>query len=467
MWCGSADARCFRPFSCFSWLLPSASRCPADRRCYMGKNAASDPREWTKCNSFLTDATMHGSRNHGTTAPGLPTIGLLLDATPVRLLLYPPNKHRADRHSGGPLPGTRRPSACDRKDPHPTLSLEGEGLRGCLGQMSRALQPPKAAPKDAQELAKQLVRSKTLTRYQAQEGRRCGGARKVTRLRADVDPALSLQARRVERRSCFSFAQEWLKSLAAQVGSAPGSSRLRESRFKGLMNQHALLQRVGLLLVALAAARSSSAAETAKRAERPNILWLVSEDNDPLLGCYGDSLARTPTIDRLAAQGVLYERCFAQPVCAPSRFTLITGMYAASCGPANHMRAEGKIPPWLTGFPALLRKAGYYTSNNAKTDYNAPLKLAEIWDESSPSSHWRNGPTRDNRSSACSIMRSRTRAFCFQPKIGPPPSRSMQRRSMQRGFAFRRTSPTRRKSAPTGFGITATSRCSTARSRPG
>src|SRR6266550_858939 len=78
----------------------------------------------------------------------------------------------------------------------------------------------------------------------------------------------------------------------------------------------------------------------------PNILWIVSEDNNPYLGCYGDKLARTPTIDQLAKDGVLYENCFSQaPVCAPSRFTLITGMYATSCQPANHMRASGKGPP--------------------------------------------------------------------------------------------------------------------------
>jgi len=126
--------------------------------------------------------------------------------------------------------------------------------------------------------------------------------------------------------------------------------------------------------------------------ERPNILWLVSEDNDTLLGCYGDPLARTPTLDKLARAGVLYERCFAQPVCAPSRFTLITGMYAVGHGPAQHMRAQGKIPSWLKGFPALLRAAGYYTSNNAKTDYNSPISVTEAWDESSRNAHWRKRP---------------------------------------------------------------------------
>jgi len=131
---------------------------------------------------------------------------------------------------------------------------------------------------------------------------------------------------------------------------------------------------------------------TTVAAERPNILWLVSEDNTTLLGCYGDPLARTPTLDKLAREGVLFERCFAQPVCAPSRFTLITGTYAVSSGPANHMRAKGKIPSWLTGFPELLRDAGYYTTNNAKTDYNAPLPLKRIWNESGNKAHYRKRP---------------------------------------------------------------------------
>jgi arylsulfatase A-like enzyme len=123
--------------------------------------------------------------------------------------------------------------------------------------------------------------------------------------------------------------------------------------------------------------------------QRPNVLWLVSEDNNPFMGCYGDKLARTPTLDRLASEGVLYEHCFAEPVCAPSRFTLISGMYAATCGPAEHMRAAGKIPAWLHGFPALLREVGYYTSNNAKTDYNSPIRLDEAWNQCNGKAHWR------------------------------------------------------------------------------
>src|SRR5687768_4326123 len=64
--------------------------------------------------------------------------------------------------------------------------------------------------------------------------------------------------------------------------------------------------------------------------ERPNILWIVSEDNSPdYVGRYGDPLARTPNIDRLARQGVAFSKAHAaSPVCSVARASIITGMYA-------------------------------------------------------------------------------------------------------------------------------------------
>ena len=149
----------------------------------------------------------------------------------------------------------------------------------------------------------------------------------------------------------------------------------------GRLNRRTFLKQAGLAATALSQVQKLDA--DAGSPPRPNILWLVSEDNNPFLGCYGYALAQTPIVDRLASEGVLYENCFSQaPVCAPSRFTLITGMYATSCGPAEHMRAQGKLPANLRGFPAYLRDAGYYCTNNAKTDYNAPIDIKDTWDES-------------------------------------------------------------------------------------
>lgn len=125
----------------------------------------------------------------------------------------------------------------------------------------------------------------------------------------------------------------------------------------------------------------------------PNILWLVSEDNNPFIGAYGDKIARTPTIDALAAKGALYRNVYSTgPVCAISRFAILTGINAQSCAPANQMRAVAHLPSYLRTYPEYLRSAGYYCTNNWKTDYNCDVSPARIWNESSAKAHWRNRP---------------------------------------------------------------------------
>ncbi len=88
-------------------------------------------------------------------------------------------------------------------------------------------------------------------------------------------------------------------------------------------------------------------AETAAAApDRPNILWITCEDISPHLGCYGDTYAVTPNLDRLAAAGrPLHARLRARSASAPRRRScLITGMYPPSIG-SHHMRCQGKLPP--------------------------------------------------------------------------------------------------------------------------
>jgi N-sulfoglucosamine sulfohydrolase len=122
--------------------------------------------------------------------------------------------------------------------------------------------------------------------------------------------------------------------------------------------------------------------EAQEKNDLPNILWIVSEDNSPLLGCYGDNFATTPNLDKFASEGILYENAFATaPVCAPSRSTLITGMYPPSLGTEN-MRSSYPLPGFVKFFPTYLREAGYYTSNNAKKDYNT-IDQPDAWNESS------------------------------------------------------------------------------------
>ncbi len=127
-------------------------------------------------------------------------------------------------------------------------------------------------------------------------------------------------------------------------------------------------------------------------AERPNILWVTSEDNGPQLGCYGDAYAETPHLDALAARGLLYLNAWSNaPVCAPARTTIITGMYPPSFG-GEHMRSATRLPDEIRLFPEYLRSAGYYCTNNVKEDYNL-IPRGPVWDESSNRAHWRNrGP---------------------------------------------------------------------------
>jgi arylsulfatase A-like enzyme len=126
--------------------------------------------------------------------------------------------------------------------------------------------------------------------------------------------------------------------------------------------------------------------------ERPNILCIVSEDCPPhLLGFYGNALATTPHLDRLAADAVIYETAnCTSPVCAPSRFTILTGRHAESVPRAQHMQAVSHLPDGFATYPAEMRKAGYYCTNNAKTHYNSDVDPDKIWDESSRTAHWRN-----------------------------------------------------------------------------
>jgi uncharacterized sulfatase len=124
--------------------------------------------------------------------------------------------------------------------------------------------------------------------------------------------------------------------------------------------------------------------------ERPNILWISHEDLSPIYGCYGDKYATTPNIDKLAKSGIIFSRAFSNaPICAPARSTLITGMYATSLGTQN-LRSDIPVPENLKILPEVLREAGYYTTNNVKTDYN--FSHEGRWDENSNKAHWRNRP---------------------------------------------------------------------------
>ena len=142
--------------------------------------------------------------------------------------------------------------------------------------------------------------------------------------------------------------------------------------------------------VLLAAISQATADES-----RPNILWIVSEDLSPFLGCYGDSVnaGHTPTLDRMASQGVLFTRAYSPaPVCSACRSALITGVMQTTTGTHQHRSSrapEGEIvpdsaridlPEPIRTLPELMKAAGYFTFNSGKDDYNFHYDRRALYD---------------------------------------------------------------------------------------
>ncbi len=170
---------------------------------------------------------------------------------------------------------------------------------------------------------------------------------------------------------------------------------------------------------------------------RPNILWISFEDTGPYYGCYGDPVARTPNVDRFAAEGCRWARCYSTSgVCAPARSAIITGMYAISIG-TQHMRTThvhpdtpemptpySAVPPhYVKCFTEYLRAAGYYCTNNHKTDYQFDPPLT-AWDDLGKDAHWRNRPDPDQPFFAVfNLMRSHESGMwpekCPSPEFDP------------------------------------------------
>jgi arylsulfatase A-like enzyme len=126
-------------------------------------------------------------------------------------------------------------------------------------------------------------------------------------------------------------------------------------------------------------------------ADRPNVVWLVSEDNSVhYLQHFDEHGASTPRIEKLADHGLTFDHAFSNaPVCSVARTTLATGCYGPRIGTQYHRRSVSvPLPDGMKMFPEYLRNAGYYTANNNKTDYNA-VSGKNVWDESSRKASWR------------------------------------------------------------------------------
>lgn len=158
------------------------------------------------------------------------------------------------------------------------------------------------------------------------------------------------------------------------------------------MQNRQFIRMIGLIagILSLWNAGAFAAGESAE-GSRPNILWVTSEDNSyHWIGCYGNEDAKTPNIDKLAADGIRFKYAYSNAaVCAVARNTLILGRYA--CGTGTHnMRSRYPVPDSFRTYPSFLREAGYYCVNRSKTDYNFKTDDKSHWDESSSQAHWKN-----------------------------------------------------------------------------
>jgi len=126
--------------------------------------------------------------------------------------------------------------------------------------------------------------------------------------------------------------------------------------------------------------------------KKPNIVWIVSEDNSiHYLKHFFPGGAEAPAIEKLAAHGLTFDHAFSNgAVCSVARTTLATACYGPRIATQYHRRySMAPMPDGLRMFPAYLRDAGYYTTNNSKTDYNATPGDG-VWDDSSGKASWRN-----------------------------------------------------------------------------
>lgn len=139
-----------------------------------------------------------------------------------------------------------------------------------------------------------------------------------------------------------------------------------------MQSRRQFLKRAAILSAAVSTPFLSDCAQKSK----PNILWLISEDTSPDLGCYGNALVKTPHLDKLAQDGIRFENAFATcPVCSPSRSAFMTGMYQNFIGAQQHRTFETKpLPEPVNVITHYFREAGYFVSNGRDVQRDKPGK---------------------------------------------------------------------------------------------
>lgn len=129
-----------------------------------------------------------------------------------------------------------------------------------------------------------------------------------------------------------------------------------------------------LLLLLLFVVYADAEAATGKR---PNVLFIIADDLNNRLSCYGDPLARTPNLDKLASRGVRFDRAYCTfPLCGPSRNSMLTGLYPNSTGILRNAEIFRQTIPSHVSLPQAFRQHGYFAARIGKLyHYGVPRSI--------------------------------------------------------------------------------------------
>lgn len=124
---------------------------------------------------------------------------------------------------------------------------------------------------------------------------------------------------------------------------------------------------IAFRFVLLCTATSLAIPQPSVAADKPNVLLILVDDLKPALGCYGDSVVKTPNMDKLASRGMRFDLAYCnQAVCAPSRFNLMLGAHSTSSGLYGLGSQLRKIVPDAVTLPQHFEKHGYRTESLGK-----------------------------------------------------------------------------------------------------
>jgi uncharacterized sulfatase len=138
------------------------------------------------------------------------------------------------------------------------------------------------------------------------------------------------------------------------------------------------LSLLGSLLLALTAA-SGLAAEAAR--PKTNVLFIIVDDLNTQLGCYGNRVVQSPNIDRLAARGVRFDRAYCQyPLCNPSRTSFLSGRRPEQTGVYILSVSARTAVPDAVMLPQYFRQLGYFSGGAGKVFHNVKMNDARSWD---------------------------------------------------------------------------------------